>query len=391
VAKQREGKARYRSGGIYRQRYADGKLGGIFWARWREVIRRPDGVVTYVQHRESTHTNDPDKAEDFLRKKLIAQGGPRPKTIDTEKVTYEDIRDYRLARAVSDKKRSLIYGRDGKPTLPTLRRLDAFFGGWKAADITTDDIERFRKQGTDDGLSEARMNRYVSELSKMFHDAVKKGLIERMPAYFPKTNEPNEAQGAVFIEEKWYAPLRKALDEPLRSAFVLGFHYAVRVYEMRRLRWRDVDAKKRIVILPGSITKTGQPRVVPLPSDFGLRPGKPDDFVFPIGDFRDEWRAACIKIGVGHYECRECRARCKGRMCPEHGKRALKGMVYVGPQLRHTRHTAVRNMVDKGLNRDRAKAISGHKTDSMFSRYNIGLAEDLEEARRLVEQKRRKG
>jgi hypothetical protein len=48
-------------------------------------------------------------------------------------------------------------------------------------------------------------------------------------------------------------------------------------------------------------------------------------------------------------------------------------------------------MVDKGVNRDRAKAISGHRTDSMFSRYNIGLAEDLELVRRAVEQFHRAG
>src|SRR5205807_8702370 len=80
------------------------------------------------------------------------------------------------------------------------------------------------------------------------------------------------------------------------SPFTLAYHYAVRVLELRRLKWRDVDLKKRIVMLPGEITKTGKPRTVPLPLDFDRKQGKPEDLVFPLGDFRDQWRAACIRI-----------------------------------------------------------------------------------------------
>jgi integrase len=386
---QKQGKARYHSGGIYRQRYANGKVGRIFWARWREVVRRPGGVVDYVQHRESTGSEDPKEAQRYLNKKLLAQGGPRPKTINPAKVTYEDIRDNRLANAVEENKlRSLEY-HNGKPTLQTHTRLDAFFSGWKAADITTEVIRRFRKQGIDGGLSNQRLNRYVAELSKMFHDAVHDGLITsaEMPLKFPKTQEKNEAKDAIYIEKEQYNALRKELSEPLRSAFVLGYHYTVRVYEMRRLRWRDINMKKRIVTLPGSITKSGKPRIVPLPKDFGLRLGKPDDLVFPLKDIRDPWRSACVKVGVGWYECRECGTRCEGRKCPTHGLLLLRGMRYGGLQLRYTRHTAVRNMSDSGLQEGRIMAISGHATRSMFDRYNIGKDSDIEEVRRHVERR----
>lgn len=376
--------ARYGSGGIWQR-------GNVFWVRYRQVIRRADGVVTYKQHRESTGSADRDYAERFLRTKLQELGGRRPTVVDPKRISYEDIRDNRLANAAEEKKlRSLAYGRDGKPTLQTLTRLDAFFGGWKAADITTADIRRFRKQGTDDGLSNQRMNRYVAELSKMFHDAVEDGLITsaEMPLKFPKTEEKNEAKGAIFIDKKWYDTLQKALDEPLRSAFVLGYHYAVRVHEMRRLRWQNIDIKKRLVTLPGSITKTGNARVVPLPSDFRLKPGKLNDLVFPLGDFRDEWRAVCVKIGAGHYACRECGERCEGRVCPKHGKRLLREMCYRGLLLRHTRHTAIRNLSDTGLAEKRIMAISGHTTRSTFDRYIIGKDSDVEDVRLRVERLR---
>src|SRR5207302_8186195 len=136
---------------------------------------------------------------------------------------------------------------------------------------------------------------------------------KEMPAYFPMVKERNEGRGAIFIQPEWYTALRKVLSEPLRSAFILAYHLGIRAGgELKKLRWRHFDVRKRIVTLPGEIIKTEAPRVVFLPKDFDRKPGKPDEVVFPLGDIRDEWRAATVKVGAGYYECRECGARCEG-------------------------------------------------------------------------------
>jgi integrase len=44
------------------------------------------------------------------------------------------------------------------------------------------------------------------------------------------------------------------------------------------------------------------------------------------------------------------------------------------------RRTAVRNFDRNGVRRDVAKSITGHKTDIMYSRYNITSQDDLPEA-----------
>ncbi|HJY87002.1 MAG TPA: tyrosine-type recombinase/integrase, partial [Candidatus Acidoferrales bacterium] len=315
--------ARYGSGGIYQR-------GRVFWVRYRQVIRRPDAVIDYVQHRESTGSGDREHAEHFLRTRLQEIGGRRPTHVDPKKVSYEDLRQNFLERLDEKGLRSLRRTADGKATLDTLPRLDAFFGNWRASEITQAGVRRFRQDGKKDGLSDVRLNRYVATVRAMFRQAAKDQLItaKEMPAYFPMVKERNEGRGAILVEPGWYERLRKELKEPLRSAFVLAYHSGIRVGELGRLRWRNIDLKKRIATLPGAITKTGQSRVVFLPRDFDRNPGAPDDLVFPLGDDRDAWRAACVKVGGGWYECRKCGARCEGRICPTHGKRLLRAMRY---------------------------------------------------------------
>ena len=49
------------------------------------------------------------------------------------------------------------------------------------------------------------------------------------------------------------------------------------------------------------------------------------------------------------------------------------------------RRTAVRNLIRAGVSRDVARKISGHETESIFSRYNITEVEDLTDAARKLD------
>ena len=70
----------------------------------------------------------------------------------------------------------------------------------------------------------------------------------------------------------------------------------------------------------------------------------------PIKDYYAAWRAACKRAGL------------EGRM------------------MHDMRRSAVRNMDRAGISRDIAKKLSGHKTDSVYSRYNIVNERDMDDA-----------
>jgi integrase len=84
----------------------------------------------------------------------------------------------------------------------------------------------------------------------------------------------------------------------------------------------------------------------------------------PVGDIRKAWANACIKAGLYRVE-----------------KNMAGKQIKVPDKLLHDfRRTAVRNLVRSGIDPTIAREITGHRTQAVFSRYNITSENDLRRA-----------
>jgi integrase len=176
-----------------------------------------------------------------------------------------------------------------------------------------------------------------------------------------------------FFEYKDFVSLRNALPAYLKPVVTFAYHTGWRRSEILNLTWDRVDIKEGTVSLDPGETKNDDGRTLYLNEELlkemhslqsKRRLGFP--YVFHrdghrIKDYRDAWRSACKKIGL------QVKDEKTGRMIPA--------------KLFHDfRRTGVRNMVRAGVNERVAMVILGHKTRSVFDRYNIINNDDLKDA-----------
>src|SRR5262249_3256005 len=137
------------------------------------------------------------------------------------------------------------------------------------------------------------------------------------------------------------------------------------------LRWEWVNLVEGVIRLPEGFTKEESARTLHLGASHleildrrysaRLTERGVCDYVFhdkhgrPVGDIRQAWATACRKAGIQ----------------PRTKLRKGKQVVVAGRKLHDFRRTATRNLSRAGVGETVVRSITGHKTSSMFARYNI--------------------
>jgi integrase len=180
--------------------------------------------------------------------------------------------------------------------------------------------------------------------------------------YIPLLKENNARKG--FFEHGEFLALRDALPYYLKGFVTFGYKVGWRMSEITGLTWKQVDRNQGIVRLEVGETKNDAARTVYL-----------DDELKEIFNHQWEIRKTAKKLLPYVFLNREGTDKIKRfdktwkNACHEAG---------IGIRLFHDfRRTAVRNMVRSGVPERVAMMISGHKTRSVFDRYNIVNDHDL--------------
>jgi integrase len=190
------------------------------------------------EYRESSESENESAAKKLLKKRIgeVAQG--RLLGANQDRLTFDDLAQALLADYQINGRRSL---RSARLSISHLRK---FFGD-RAVDITTDRIKAYAADRQKSKAANARINRELAALKRMFSLAVEDGRLSHSP-YIPTLEEDNARQG--FVDHGAFVSLRANPSEYLRDPITFLYLSGWRLGEMKALEWRDVDPRNRMTL-----------------------------------------------------------------------------------------------------------------------------------------------
>jgi integrase len=374
------------------------QFGSIF----KRKKKQPDGTAMELGHwwikysaggqifRESSNSEKYADAERLLKTRIGEVVTGAFHGLQIEKTTVEQLLDDVLVDYRTNGK-AIRFARAAIE-----HHLRPYFRGRRAVAVSTEAVKRYVvfRRGSDQGtrpyrgqLNEvkqipikpacnATINRELALLKHGFYLGWKSTprKVVSVP-HIPMLDEHNVRKG--FFEHEEFLAMRAALPEYLRPVLTFAYYTGCRRGEILALQWSQVDLTVRVVRLEPGTTKNDEARNLPLTTELyetlamqrAIR-----DTKFPacpwvffnesggkVGRFQRSWKTACKAAGI---------ASAEGE--PE--------------RLFHDlRRSGVRNLIRAGVPESVAMRISGHKTRSVFERYNIVSERDLHEAARKLE------
>ena len=226
-------------------------------------------------------------------------------------------------------------------------------------------------------VSNTTVNRELAYLGQAYN--LKSKEVGQSPA-MPKLDE---CVREGFLERADFELILSHLPEDLKDFACWGYLTGWRKGEISSLRWNELNMENRQLRLRAQFSKNGEARTVPLMGE-----------LWELVQRR--WKARPYEGESGETILSPLVFfRLKGRGVPKSGvpvsqfdkawKTACEAAGKPDALFHDFRRTAVRNMIRAGVDRKVAMMISGHKTESVFNRYNITDDRDLEEAVRKTD------
>jgi integrase len=349
-------------GSLYRPKYKDSRgntrTSAIWWIRFHA-----HGKCI----RQSTETADHAKAKDFLKDKESEAGKGRISRSMYRKVLFSEIaqlveKDYELNKYKSAKDIEL---RHRLHIIP-------YFGNFKANRITESDIDSYVLHRRSEGASNATINRELTTIKRAYSLAIQKKIVsESDRPHISMLKEDNVRKG--FFEPDQFKAVLEKLPERHRPTARFAYITGWRKSEILSLQWRQVDFKARTVRLEAGTTKNDESRQFHFTDEL-------ESVLLEQKEKADELAKDGKIVPYVFFYPKGKRAGRRFHSIKKAWATACEDAEIPGRLMHDFRRTAVRNLVRAGVPERVAMKMTGHKTRSVFERYNIVSEADLTEA-----------
>ena len=243
----------------------------------------------------------------------------------------------------------------------SLKILSNSFSGKKVSELAVNLLEAYRQKRLNEksyrkhATRPATVNREMSCLKHMLNLAEQEGLIEQIPFKGVKKLRENNVRDRV-LSQKEFEKLLSCCPPHTARIVTMAYFTAMRRSEILKLKWDRVDLKNGFIRLRPEDTKTKDGRAIPMhPEIMEILKALPRDihgWVFtldgkPITDFKRSFATACRLAEIENFRFHDLR------------------------------HTCINNWRLQGHDFFRIMAASGHKTMSVFKRYNTVSESEL--------------
>jgi hypothetical protein len=291
---------------------------------------------------ESSRSTKRSVAERLLRDRLTRKDRGEV-VLDPRRVTFGDLEAMILSNYE-------VKGQGTARVKVSLKHLRAFFGRDRALDITSDRWDAYTNRRRRQGAADSTIMSERAALNRMFTLAIRAGRLSSKPHLSALTLDNVREE---VLDDDDVSAILEELPEDIRGAITFGALTGWRVHsEVLPLTWDRVDLEAGVI--PWVFHRHGRP--------------------IKTKRFYKEWHAAVKRAA---YEERGnlrvvVRPNLVERTDPETGK-------VIRPIPHDLRRAAVMRFERAGVPRSVATSITGHKTESVYTRYAISREQEQRE------------
>jgi integrase len=248
-----------------------------------------------------------------------------------------------------------------------LNHLRARFQDAPLSEVTSRDVEQMSAELLAHPYAPATVQAHIAYLRAAMHYAQKKGELTALP-WFPSIKVENARRG--FFERDEFERILACLPEPYADIARFGYSCGWRLSEILGLHWSEVDRERRIIRLTTS--KNGHGRVLPIVGEL-------------VEILERAWRNRIVGDKLSEWVFHRAGHRIPNNRSWNVWNAARNHAGLTGRLFHDLRRTAARDMIAAGCDYQTAMAVTGHRTMSMFLRYQIVDMRGVQQGLRSLE------